>query len=81
MSLLSDLPLRIKIDIKIFFFQYFNNEKFEAEKYDILLGKYEKASLKTTTSLAALNWGQNMIFSMGLTSIMYLASQNVINGK
>lgn len=60
--------------------KYFNNEKFEAEKYDILLGKYEKASLKTTTSLAALNWGQNVIFSMGLTAIMYLASQNVING-
>ncbi|XP_014781834.1 iron-sulfur clusters transporter ABCB7, mitochondrial [Octopus bimaculoides] len=60
--------------------KYFNNEWYEAKKYDILLGNYEKASLKTTTSLAALNWGQNAIFSVGLTAIMYLASKNVLNG-
>ncbi|GAB1607526.1 ATP-binding cassette sub-family B member 7, mitochondrial-like isoform X1 [Argonauta hians] len=60
--------------------KYFNNEMYEAEKYDALLRKYEVASLKTTTSLAALNWGQNAIFSLGLTAIMYLASLNVLNG-
>ena len=60
--------------------QYFTNEKYEAERYDKLLAKYEVASLKTTTSLALLNWGQNAIFSLGLTAVMLLASQNIIQG-
>ena len=61
--------------------QYFNNEKFEAERYDEILKKYERASLKTTTSLAFLNWGQNVILSAGLTSIMLLASQDIVAGR
>ncbi|XP_050392679.1 iron-sulfur clusters transporter ABCB7, mitochondrial isoform X3 [Patella vulgata] len=61
--------------------QYFNNEKFEAERYDKFLKNYEVASLKTTTSLALLNWGQNAIFSVGLTSIMYMASTEIIAGN
>ena len=54
---------------------------YEAKRYDELLAKYEEASLKTTTSLALLNWGQNVIFSLGLTAIMILASQNIMAGK
>ncbi len=61
--------------------QYFNNEPYEVKKYDESLTKYEKASLKTTTSLAALNWGQNAIFSVGLTAMMYLASQGIVAGR
>jgi len=61
--------------------QYFTNEKYEAERYDKVQAKYEEASLKTTTSLALLNWGQNAIFSAGLTAFMYLASQGVSAGK
>lgn len=60
--------------------KYFNNEHHEAEKYDKYLAKYEDASLKTTTSLALLNWGQNAIFSVGLTAIMVLAAQNIMAG-
>ncbi|VDQ12829.1 unnamed protein product [Trichobilharzia regenti] len=37
--------------------QYFNNEEREAEIYDKLQAQYEKASIKTTTSLAVLNFG------------------------
>jgi ATP-binding cassette subfamily B (MDR/TAP) protein 7 len=62
------------------FCQYFNNEKYEASKYDVHLQAYEKASLKTTTSLAALNWGQNAIFSVGITAVMILATQNIMAG-
>ena len=43
----------------------FNNERHEVERYDKFLMAYERASLKTATSLAALNWGQNSIFSAG----------------
>ena len=61
--------------------QYFTNEKYEAECYDKLLSKYEEAALKTTTSLAFLNWGQNAIFSAGLTVFMYLATQSILEGQ
>ncbi|KAK9305427.1 hypothetical protein QLX08_003553 [Tetragonisca angustula] len=60
--------------------KYFNNEKFEAERYDESLKKYEIASLKTTTSLAMLNFGQNAIFSAALSLIMVLASNNIMEG-
>lgn len=60
--------------------QYFNNEKYEAERYDGFLKSYEESSLKTTTSLAVLNFGQNLIFSFGLTGIMILASQGIMAG-
>lgn len=61
-------------------FQYFNNEEYEAKRYDKLLADYESASLKTTTSLAFLSWGQNLIFSASLSAIMVLASQQILKG-
>ena len=60
--------------------KYFGNEKYEVNRYDQSLQKYEKASLKTTTSLAGLNWGQQAIFSAGLTAMMYLAAQGIMTG-
>lgn len=60
--------------------QYFNNELYEADRYDKYLARYEKASMKTASSLALLNWGQNAIFSAGLTAMMYLASQGIVSG-
>ncbi|XP_058845066.1 iron-sulfur clusters transporter ABCB7, mitochondrial-like [Acipenser ruthenus] len=61
--------------------KYFNNEKYEAEKYDGYLKVYEAYSLKTTSTLAMLNFGQNVIFSVGLTGIMVLASQGIMSGN
>ncbi|XP_063288135.1 iron-sulfur clusters transporter ABCB7, mitochondrial [Pelobates fuscus] len=61
--------------------KYFNNEKYEAEKYDGFLKTYENSSLKTTSTLALLNFGQSVIFSIGLTSIMILASQGIVAGN
>ncbi|XP_015112471.1 ATP-binding cassette sub-family B member 7, mitochondrial [Diachasma alloeum] len=60
--------------------KYFNNEKFEAERYDESLKKYQEASLKTSTSLALLNFGQNAIFSAALSLIMVMAAKNIANG-
>lgn len=61
--------------------QYFNNEGHEAKEYDKYLQKYEGASLKTATSLALLNWGQNAIFSVALSAMMVLATKEILNGK
>uniref|UniRef100_A0A7N8Y639 Iron-sulfur clusters transporter ABCB7, mitochondrial n=1 Tax=Mastacembelus armatus TaxID=205130 RepID=A0A7N8Y639_9TELE len=59
---------------------YFNNEKYEAERYDGFLKIYESSSLKTTSTLAMLNFGQSTIFSFGLTAIMLLASKGIAAG-
>ncbi|KAL0266882.1 UNVERIFIED_CONTAM: hypothetical protein PYX00_009314 [Menopon gallinae] len=61
--------------------KYFNNEKFEADRYDVALRKYETASLKTSTSLALLNFGQNAIFSCALSLIMVLAAREIVAGN
>lgn len=62
-------------------FQYFNNEKFEADRYNSSLLKYETASLKTSTSLALLNFGQNAIFSSAIAVAMVLAAKEITQGK
>lgn len=61
--------------------KYFNNEKFEAEEYDKSLKKYETASLKTNSSLALLNFGQQTIFSVALTAVMLLSAKQIVNGQ
>uniref|UniRef100_K3X9V5 Uncharacterized protein n=1 Tax=Globisporangium ultimum (strain ATCC 200006 / CBS 805.95 / DAOM BR144) TaxID=431595 RepID=K3X9V5_GLOUD len=60
--------------------KYFNNEKHEADRYDESLKGYQQAALKTQTSLSLLNAGQNGIFSIGLTAIMYMATQDIMAG-
>lgn len=50
--------------------KYFNNDEFEIKRYQESLKKFETSSIKISTSLALLNFGQNAIFSAGLTAIM-----------
>lgn len=61
--------------------KYFNNEKYEVNRYDQALKKYEDASIKVTTSLAFLNSGQNIIFSSALAAMMYMAAKGVADGS
>ncbi|KAK4047159.1 Iron-sulfur clusters transporter atm1, mitochondrial [Microbotryomycetes sp. JL201] len=60
--------------------KFFNNEKFEVAQYDKAMKDYTKASVKISTSLAALNIGQNIIFSSSLTLMMYLAAKGIYTG-
>ncbi|CAI8021418.1 ATP-binding cassette sub-family B member 7, mitochondrial [Geodia barretti] len=60
--------------------KYFNNEDFESNEYDKALALYEKAALKTTTSLSLLSFGQSATFSIALTTLMVMASQGVVSG-
>lgn len=61
--------------------KYFNNEEYEAERYDKVLKKYEDASLKTNTSLALLNFGQSAIFSSAIALAMVLATKQIAQGN
>ncbi len=54
--------------------KYFGNEEHEAKRYDVSMAKYEKAAIKTWTSLAVLNAGQTIIFSIGLTIVMVMSA-------
>lgn len=61
--------------------KYFNNELYEANRYDRVLQKFEMASLKTSSSLALLNFGQNAIFSVTMSAAMILAAKQIVEGN
>ncbi|KAJ6885151.1 ABC transporter B family member 25 [Populus alba x Populus x berolinensis] len=61
--------------------KYFNNEAYEADRYDEFLKRYEDTALKTSRSLAFLNFGQNVIFSTALSTAMVLCSHGIMNGQ
>ena len=61
--------------------KYFGAEEREAARYDKSMATYEKASIKTYTSLAVLNSGQAVIFTVALTICLVMAAQDVISGN
>jgi len=61
--------------------KYFNNEQHEGRTFETTLRKYQAASLQATDSLALLNFGQNVIFTIGLTTIMYLTAKDLMAGN
>ena len=61
--------------------KYFGNESWEAERYDEHLKNWETAAVRNQTSLAALNAGQSGIIAIGVTLLMLLASDGVVNGS
>jgi len=61
--------------------KYFNNEGWEARRYDETLQKWEKAAVRNQTSLSVLNAGQATIIAIGVTILMLMASNGVVTGK
>jgi ATP-binding cassette, subfamily B, heavy metal transporter len=61
--------------------KYFSSEQREASRYDQSMERYERASVKTYTSLAVLNTGQAVIFTAGLTATMLMCAIGVRSGK
>ena len=60
--------------------KYFGNEKHEAKRYDAAMARYEKAAVTTWMSLAGLNAGQAVIFSIGLTIVMVMSAMALLQG-
>jgi ABC-type transport system involved in Fe-S cluster assembly fused permease/ATPase subunit len=60
--------------------KYFSAEEREAARYDRSMEGYERASVKTYTSLAVLNTGQAVIFTAGLTATMLMCAIGVGRG-
>ena len=60
--------------------KYFGAEAREARRYDKSVERYEEASVRTYTSLAVLNTGQAVIFTLGLTATMLMCAIGVRNG-
>jgi ATP-binding cassette, subfamily B, heavy metal transporter len=58
--------------------KYFNNEEFEARRYDENLQKFEAADVRNEVSLGALNIGQSLVIAIAVTLLMILAAQGVV---
>jgi ATP-binding cassette, subfamily B, heavy metal transporter len=58
----------------------FTNEAFERDRLDRTLELYQRAAIRSRTSLAALNFGQAGIIAIGVTVIMILAARGVVAG-
>jgi ATP-binding cassette, subfamily B, heavy metal transporter len=59
----------------------FTNEGFERDRLDRQLALYERAAVRSETSLAALNFGQAAIIAVGVTVMMTMAARGVVAGQ
>ena len=61
--------------------KYFNNEGFEAARYDKSLEALRRARLKAQSSLSVLNTGQQLIIATALIGMLWRATQGVVDGR
>ncbi|PKO31166.1 MAG: metal ABC transporter permease [Betaproteobacteria bacterium HGW-Betaproteobacteria-9] len=60
--------------------KYFNNEQFEARRYDEALEKLRRARIKSQTTLSLLNAGQQLVIAIALVLMLWRATQGVAEG-
>jgi len=61
--------------------KYFNNEGFEAHRYDEALERLRRAGVKSQQTLSVLNAGQQAIIAIGLIAMLWRATQGVVEGR
>ncbi len=61
--------------------KYFNNEAFEARRYDESLERLRRSRLKAQTTLSLLNTGQQLIIAVALVAMLWRATQGVVDGR
>lgn len=60
--------------------KYFGNERFEADRYDQSLQRWERAAVRSQTSLSLLNLGQSLFIATGASLVMWRAIDGVMRG-
>ncbi len=58
--------------------KYFNREDFEVNRYDKTMGRWEDVATKSFTSMTALNFVQSSVIAVGVTIILIMAAQGVV---
>jgi ATP-binding cassette, subfamily B, heavy metal transporter len=61
--------------------KYFGNEEFEARRYDESMQRWERAAIKSQTSLSVLNVGQAAIIGVAVTLMVWRATLGVVEGR
>ncbi len=61
--------------------KYFNNEAFEARRYDESLERLRRAALKSQSTLSLLNTGQQLIIAVALVAMLWRATDGVAAGR
>ena len=61
--------------------KYFNNEGFEAKRYDESLAKLRRARLKSQNTLSLLNTGQQLLIAVALIAMLWRATEGVVSGR
>ncbi len=61
--------------------KYFNNEDFEAKRYDENLERLRRAALKSQSTLSLLNTGQQLIIAAALVAMLWRATEGVVAGR
>ncbi len=61
--------------------KYFNNESFEQQRYEQTLSGWQTAAVKSQTTMSLLNFGQGAIIGLGVSVIMFLATDGVLKGE
>lgn len=59
--------------------KYFNNDRHEIARYRDTMGSWEEAAVKSQTTMSMLNFGQTLIIAIGVTGILIMAAQGVVN--
>ncbi|WP_198263952.1 ABCB family ABC transporter ATP-binding protein/permease [sulfur-oxidizing endosymbiont of Gigantopelta aegis] len=61
--------------------KYFNNDPYEINRYDNTLDEWEDCAVKSQASMSLLNFGQGSIIAVGVTTMMFYATQGVVDGS
>ncbi|WP_431511414.1 ABCB family ABC transporter ATP-binding protein/permease [Variovorax sp. DAIF25] len=61
--------------------KYFNNEAFEAKRYDASLDRYRKAAITSQRTLSMLNAGQQALIAVSLVLMLWRATSGVVEGR
>lgn len=61
--------------------KYFNNEAFEARRYEQGLERFRRAQVKSQSTLSMLNTGQQLIIALSLVAMLWRATQGVVEGR